>query len=251
MAGQDIRSLPRVSAIATMPSRLETFRAVVANIRGQVNHLFVYLDGFDEVPAFLRGLGGVSIYRAENVGNMHASSRFLCVRELTSPTVVAIVDDDIAYPADYVERLTGALHRFGGNALVGVHGRVFRPPHRSYVRDGFAVNFKDPLPRHRNVHEVGVGTCAFLSNRLPVDPRNWDRYNMNDIYLAIEAQKRGLPRIVIARPAGWMRSLSQGQADSLWSRTKKDDSEHSRRMRKLLGLYAGAAPLGTTRQSIS
>jgi hypothetical protein len=248
---EDIRHLPRVATIATMRSRLESFRMVFQIVRPQVEHVFVYLDGYDNPPSFLKGLAGVSVHRAEDVGNMHAASRLLCLRELTSPSVVAIVDDDILYPPDYVERLTRALQRFRGNALVGVHGRVFTPPHRSYVRDAVPLYFGIKLERAQSVHELGTGTCAFVSNRLPLDPRGWDRFDMSDITVAIEAQKRGLPRIAIARPAGWMRPIELGQDDSIWSRTQKDETEHIRRMKFLLGLYASSEGEDATRQRSS
>ena len=61
---------------------------------------------------------------------------------------------------------------------------------------------------------------------------------MDDIIVAIEAQKRGLPRIVVARQKDWMRPYAMHQDDSLWVKTMKDDSEQSRRMRLLLSLYA-------------
>jgi hypothetical protein len=120
---------------------------------------------------------------------------------------------------------------------VGVHGRIFTPPHRSYVRDVRTLHFAAGADRPSHVHELGAGTSAFVSDRLPIDPREWDRTDMDDLIVAIEAQKRGMPRIAVARPAGWL-NLAQEQADSLWARTKRDDSEQSRRMRGLLALYA-------------
>lgn len=237
-AAVDISSLPRVAAIATMPSRAETFQKVLAAIRPQVDQVFVYLDGYDRPPAFLHGMDQVSVQRAEDQGDLHASSRFLCLQQLSTPAVVAMVDDDIIYPTNYVERLVGVLAEARGQAVVGVHGRIFVPPHLSYVTDAMPLHFGLGLSRHCSVHEVGVGTCAFVSSVLDVDPRRWDRCDMNDITIAVEAQRRGLPRIAIAREANWLQAYAQEQADSLWARTVKDDTEQSRRMRALLGLYA-------------
>jgi hypothetical protein len=233
-----VTSLPRVAAIATMPSRAETFHKVLAAIRPQVEHVFIYLDGYDAPPSFLQGLDRVSVQRAEDLGDLHASSRFLCLRHLTAPSVVAMVDDDIIYPENYLEGLAGALHAAQGRAIVGVHGRIFVPPHLSYVRDAVQLHFRTGVERACSVHELGVGTCAFVSSVLDVDPRRWDRCDMNDITIATEAQKRGLPRIAVARQAGWLTPYAQGQTDSLWAKTVKDDTEHSRRMRALIGLYA-------------
>jgi hypothetical protein len=88
------------------------------------------------------------------------------------------------------------------------------------------------------VHELGTGTCAFISNNFNVNPKDWGRTDTDDIDVAIEAQRRGLTRIAIARTAGWLKPLAEKQTDSIWARTLKDDSEQSRRMRTLLSLYA-------------
>jgi hypothetical protein len=226
---------PRIAAIATMASRLQTFSQVLPVIHAQVDHVFVYLDGYGEPPAFLRDFERVTVRRAEDVGDLHASSRFLCLQDLTAPALVAVVDDDILYPPDYVEALAGALEALGGDAVVGVHGRIFIPPHRSYARDATSLHFAHALAENQPVDELGTGTCAFLSDRFRVDPRAWDRTDMDDLLIAMEAQRQGLPRIAIARPQKWLRALAKAQADSLWLRTQADDSVQTRRMRELMG----------------
>lgn len=241
--------LRRVASMATMASRLATFQMVLPVIHSQVDHVFVYLDGYDTAPAFLDGFDRITVRRAEEVGDLHASSRFLCLLELSEPAFVVIVDDDLAYPPDYVERMADVLRQLGGQAIVGVHGRIFLPPHTSYVRHVNPLHYTRALNTACHVHEVGIGTCAFLSSRLDVDPRTWDRNDMDDIIVAIEAQKRGLPRIAVPRRAGWLGGYTEGQTDSLWDRTKADDSEQIRRMHELLALYAADGQ--ETRQTIS
>ena len=87
------------------------------------------------------------------------------------------------------------------------------------------------------MHIVGSGTCAFISSNFNVDPRKWDAANADDIFVAIEAQRRGLPRIAVARVAGWLKAIAESQPDSIWAQTVIDDSEKSRHMRALLRLY--------------
>jgi len=228
----------RVAAIATLANRVETFQKVLPVIHAQVDHVFIYLDGYSVPPIFLESFDRVTVRRAEEVGDLHASSRFLCLQDLSTPTVVVIADDDIIYPPDYVDRLVNALQQLDGRAVVGVHGRIFLPPHQSYVRDATIFHFTRELIQARHVHELGTGTCAFISSNLDVDPREWGRGDMDDIIVATEAQRRGLPRIAVARAAGWVKAHVQNQPDSLWAKTLIDDSEQSRRMRALLSLYS-------------
>jgi len=228
----------RVAAIPTMASRAETFHKVLPVIHAQVDHVFIYLDGYVTLPTFLSRFDRVTVRRTEDIGGLHASSRFLCLEELSAPTVVVIADDDIIYPPDYVARLVAVLQRLEGQAIVGVYGRIFVPPHQSYVRDVVTFHFAQELPRDWHVHEVGTGTCAFISSNFNVNPKKWGRSDMDDINVAIEGQQRGLPRIVIARAAGWLKAHAESQPDSLWIRTQIGDSEQSRRMRALLSLYS-------------
>lgn len=230
--------LPRIASIATMPSRIEGFEKVVAAISPQVDHMFVYLDGFADVPAFLRHHRNITVRRAEKLGNLHASSRFLCLQELRQPSPVFTIDDDIAYPPDYIAVLSGLIEKVQGKALIGLHGRIYLPPHRSYVTDAMCVHFAGEQKQARHVHELGCGTLGFLSTSLPIDPRNWPRTDMDDIFIAIEAQKLGLPRISIPRPQGWLKPYAENQEDSLWVRTQKDDRAQSEAMRTLLRLYS-------------
>ena len=126
-----IRALRRVATIATMPSRLGTFPTVVARLLPQVDKLFVFLDNFDATPQpFL--LAGTPRYHplAGGRGNLHCNGRFLPLKDLAGPSVVVVVDDDIQYPRNYVSRLINGLAAASGRAVVGVHGRVFKPPYR-------------------------------------------------------------------------------------------------------------------------
>jgi len=238
VAADLIKKMPRVAAIATMASRIETFQKVLSVIHAQVDQVFVYLDGYTRPPSFLAGFDRISVMRAEDLGNRHASSRFLCLRELRVPTLVVIVDDDIIYPPNYVDALVDALQRFQGAAIVGVHGRIFVPPHQSYINDVITFHFAGKLLRPVHVHELGVGTSAFVSNIFDIDPEVLDNGNMNDIIVATEAQRRGLPRIAVPRTQGWLKAYAETQADSLWARTMRNHTDHSRRMRALLNLYA-------------
>ena len=235
--GSSILHLPRIGTIATMASRLDTFSRVLPAIHRQVDHLFVYLDGYSKPPSFLDRFQRLTVLHAEDFGNLHSSSRFLCLTQIEEPAVIISVDDDIAYPKDYVDRLVEALAEWNGQAVVGVHGRIFVPPYASYVRDAECLHFSNRLKRQRHVHELGSGTCAFVSDRLDVDPRDWPSTTMDDICMAIEAQQRSLPRIAIPRSRGWLKARAQDQPDSLWRRTRENDAQQGELMKNLLRSY--------------
>jgi hypothetical protein len=235
----EIRSLPRIATIATLASRTSSLRHMLPTILPQVDHIFIYLDGHSEAPQFLSRLNNATILMKDELHGLKCSSRLLCLKQLRQDSVVICVDDDILYPADYVERLIGLLDRLQGAAIVGVHGRIFVPPYASYVEDAHCFHFARELDRCHHVHELGSGTSAFVSGNFPVDPSAWDRHDMNDLHIAIEAQNRDLPRIAINRTKGWLKPIALRQHDSLWKQTLADHEEQDRRMKMLLSLYRG------------
>ena len=229
-----IRSLPRIGTIATIPSRADSFAEVLPRLLPQVDRLFVYLDGFDAQPSVLEGQSKLVVFRAEQCGNLHASSRLLPLTFLDTSSIFVVFDDDILYPADYVARLVEGLAARGGRAIVGFHANCFRPPYQSYVRDRICLNFKERLEIDTEVDELGVGTCAFLSDVFLVDPRKFPHVNKDDIVLAIEAKRRGLPRIALRRSGGWLPRHPKPQVENLWARTVEDDSAETRLLGQLV-----------------
>lgn len=239
---QQIRSVPRVGSIATMPSRLGTFTEVLEAISGQLDLIHVFLDTFEAVPSFLLNNRKIIVSRSQEYGDFKAAGRYLVQERLPSPSVMVFLDDDIIYPCDYVVRLVDALGYFSGRAVVGVHGRNFIPPYESYVRDATCFPFSEALAKDTLVDELGSGTCAFLSDVMKFDVRNWTRFDATDILLATEAKLLGLPRICIARRSGWLAPYAQSQPDSLWLRKKRDPTRYASLIRILMSAKAAATP---------
>jgi hypothetical protein len=237
--------------MATMPTRAETLKDMFYSILPQVDLFYIFLDNFEDVPTFLAHESKVVISRSQEKGNFHAAGRFLALEALEIPSVALIVDDDIRYPENYVSTMVENLAVAHGEAIVGVLGRSFRSPYRSYVADAVNYHFAQALTTQTVVDEVGVGTCAFLTEVMNVNVRKWTCVDANDIQLAIEGEKRGLPRICVQRPDGWLRPYSTNQPDSLSVKTLADHSRHSALMRSLISMRS-AMPTSSpvTKQSL-
>jgi hypothetical protein len=236
-----VRSLPLVGTIATIPARAESFADVLPRLLLQVDHLFVYLDGHAAPPPVLKEQSKITIFRAEECGNLHASSRLLPLTFLDRSCIFAIFDDDIVYPTDYIASLVEGLAERGGRALVGFHANCFKPPYESYAKDRVNINFKEGLEIDTEVDELGAGTCAFLSENLSIDPREFPYVNRDDIILAIEAERRRLPRISLRRSAGWLAKHPKPQTWNLWADVLKDDSTETKLLAQLISLSAKKA----------
>lgn len=231
-----IRAAPRIGAMATMPSRADSFARVLPMVAPQVERLYLYLDGFAHVPDVVGAHRNVVPLLAQEHEDLHAAGRFLPLRWLRRRSVYVVFDDDIVYPPGYVDAIVEGLASFAGRALVAYHGNVFRPPYRSYVRDRQCFHFAHPLAEDRPVHSIGAGVAAFDTARLSFDPADWPKGQGNDLQISIEAKRRGFPRIALAHPAGWLEAIGGVQPDSLYAAALKDDRVQSAMMRTLLDL---------------
>jgi len=236
-SASSIVSLPVIGSIPTMPSRGSSLSSVIHAVLPQVDRLFVFLDGFEDIPAELRDHPKIQPSLLPRQETLHSSSRYLAPHLSGSDAVIVLFDDDILYPPDYVSSIKLALAQRGGQAVVGYHGAIFMPPHQSYSQHKHTFHFAQGLDRDVYVHELGSGTAAFVSSVFRPNPESWRHHNMDDLYLAAEALKAGLQLIALKREHGWITPLAENQDDSLWRATLRDDRVQSNFMRDLLAHY--------------
>jgi len=143
------------------------------------------------------------------------------------PCLYVSVDDDIAYPPDYVARLRAGLRAWSQRAVVGFHGSILHRPLESYRKDRTKFSLDSRLNSRRVVDVLGCGTVMFDTAFLNFDVRGWPQVNKNDLYLAIEATRAGLPLVCLAREKHFLRPLETEQPDSIFAALKRDDSQET------------------------
>lgn len=227
----------RIGGIATMPSRAQTFQVVLASILPQLDRVFVYFDKYVEVPSAFRDHSKIVPLLPSQFGEFAGYGKFLGVRAHGEPCLYFCFDDDILYPPDYVEVMTGALYRHRLQAVVGVHASLLKSPYLSYRRDRDVVGFSHALGVDCYFDILGTGTMAFHTGIFRFDPGSWRFRDMADIMVAIEAAKQGLPRVSIRRPKDYLRPLDKGQSDSIYTRLVDDDSRQTAIVRQALQSY--------------
>ena len=241
----EIAALPRIGGLATIPSRVDTLATVIATIAPQVERLHLFLHGFDAVPEAARHSRVVPVLASSDTP-WRASGRLYGLNRESSPCLYFTFDDDIRYPADYVDRLADALVRHEGNAVVGFHAHNYRPPYASYIRDRKGFAFTKRKLFETQVDELGAGTLAFVSSRLPMDPRRWKYGDMDDIMIAQEAERAGLRRIALSRRRHYIGRARKDATGTLWKSVLADESRSIEQMRVLLQLMGRLPPSADT-----
>jgi hypothetical protein len=225
-----------VAGMATMPSRTQTFRPALASVIGQVDRLYLYLDGHAQIPEEVRGDDRVVPILSREVPGLNANGKLLGLALETAPCLFVCVDDDFAYAPDFVDHLRAGLAQHADRAVVGYHGVMLRRPFARYNEDRESVPYESRPRVARPVDAIGTGAAMFSSRALRFDVRNWPHVNMVDLGLAIEAAKAGLPMICLARRKRRIVSLAAQQHDSIHAALLRDDTRQTALARELLRL---------------
>lgn len=234
-SAQRIASLPRVGGLASIPSRAGDLAEVLGHILPQVDRLHLFLHGYAEVPPEAVH-PRIQVCLAPVDTPYRASGKFYGLARETEPCVYFGFDDDIRYHAGHVDRLVAALIRYGERTVVGLYGSSYRKQPLSFLDRHRTYRFQRGYALARRVDLLGTGTIGFLTEHLSFDPTTWPYGDMDDIMVAIEAQKRGMPRVCIARPKSSITPIAERQPDSLWSRTLEDPTRQTAQLAVLLEL---------------
>ncbi|HEX2841173.1 FkbM family methyltransferase [Hyphomicrobium sp.] len=192
--------------MATYPPRLKHLERAVGSLLGQVDHLFIYLNGYTSVPRFLRS-PRITALAAGTLEDLRDVGKFFHMS--TAPDGYFLtVDDDIEYPHDYAERMVQEIERHCRDAIVGVHGMIFANPLDRFFSERRRVfSFKDELASNVRVNALGTGTVGFHSSLLSMTPDFRSAKGMADLWLAIKAKKNSIPMYAIPRPRQWLKPI--------------------------------------------
>lgn len=222
-----------LAGMATMPSRSATAPDTIRRLAVQVDHLYLFLDGFTRIPDYAR-LPNVEILRSQDHGALGAAGKLLGALQGAPRDLYLFVDDDVLLPPDFARRVAAALRGPFADALVGFHGSRLLPGLRSYRRDRRVTELAHWVPRARRVDVVATCAGGFRCGRLAVDVRTWPHHNMVDLQLALEARARGMDAVLLPRRWRWIRFAAQAQEDSIYRNLLRDDSVQSELARRLL-----------------
>jgi hypothetical protein len=229
-----------VAGMATLEARKETFSLALPTVMGQVDRLYLYLDGYREVPEFVRGDPRIAAVLSHDLPNLHANGKLLGLALEPGDFLYVSVDDDFSYSPRFVDHLRTGLSRYDDRAVVGYHGVMLRRPLTGYNRDKTTIPYTSRPLEDRTVDAIGTGAAMFRSSHLRFDVRTWPHTNMVDLGLAVEAARMKLPMISLARRKRYLRPIANEQPDSIAVRLRRDDSRQTALARELLRLKSTA-----------
>lgn len=206
---------PIYASMATYPPRYDAAFKVVKRLAPNVDAMRLYVNDMHEgehvAPPWLRDLPTHVhvVLGSQASGDLSDAGKFYGVEHLPRKCYHLTVDDDIAYPDDYVRRLVRGIDRHQRRKVCGFHGCLL-PDEQvdSYYHGGQRekVHFRQRLKEDRPVHLLGTGVCGYHTQALDLKlTRDFHAQHMADIFLAIACQRQRVGMVCLGKPNDWLR----------------------------------------------
>jgi len=204
----------RVAAIASIWNRAKLLENTIESLYDQVDHLYICLNNYPEVPLFLDDDKITFVVKKNHYGDAYKFSwtnqdchYFPC-------------DDDIIYPPTYCRTLQDKVDELGG--VITLHGRIF---------DNFPIQSYYHLASHRTFctleqavdEEVmfgGTGVMCFNTKDVRPNLKYFRVKNMADIWMGLWCKENGIKITSIAHAEEWIKTQD---CKGIWDETHNKD----------------------------
>lgn len=218
-----------VGGLAAIPSREAALALMVDSVIGQLDHLYVYLNGFDHVPHFLKN-EKITVFRSQDSGDLGDVGKFFGA-QFAKSGIYFTLDDDIIYPPDYRSRMVACLRQFDYKAAIGVHGAFYSWNPASFF-DRQVIHYRAENKEIRPVSILGTGTVCFSLDHFNVELDWFRSANMADIWFGGQLKRRGFPALCIDRGVGWLQDADaaseQPESKAIYEMTRLDPEPYNR-----------------------
>lgn len=209
---------PVFCAICSIPERQDALSEVVRRLLPESEGLFVYLDRYASVPDFLLD-DRIEVYRSQDFDqDFRDNAKFLPYNKLKKKYPGGFyyftVDDDLAYPCDYIAHQTKTLNSFKNRVVSGVHGVIYDHAPRKYFNARVLYHYRtDSVKSPQMVNNLGTGTVAFHSDLFEnINPQEWGQGGMVDILFSIFCRQLSIPMICVPRTEFWLTDLNEASS---------------------------------------
>lgn len=207
-----IDGVPVHATMATIPGREALAREAMESLLPQVDSLHIAFNyGPTSLPRW--ATDNERITYSEHDNSLGDAAKF--VGALEHEGFVAICDDDIRYPSDYIAVMTHRAREHG--AIVTIAGSNIPGRITSYYngRKKVATAFtRRQTPKDTVVHIGATGGMVYHTDLITFPIAVFQQPNMADIWASIHAKRQGVPIVTIAKNRNWLHEL---QRDGRWS----------------------------------
>lgn len=205
-----------VAVMATFPARKRFVGEAIASLMRQVDQFYLVANQCNKRELERLVPKGTEVIIPPK--DLKDTGKFFV--KVEPDDYVILCDDDIIYPPDYVERLQSVYKEFEHlKPIVGVHGVTYSDFFDGNPAGRIVQVFHQVMPGHCFVNQLGTGTLLCRGTQMPEFAFMETSSKFVDVRFAVHSQRKGYPRICIARSGGWMKEIQTG--DSLFENFTK------------------------------
>ena len=227
-----------VANLATFPPRFSNLEKVVKSISPQVDRLNLVLNEYSEVLPGLEAYPNVKMILPPR--DLKDVGKFF--PDVTGADYVFLIDDDIEYPADYIERTVAAFNALPpGPKVAGYYASIYAMPkfglsprqlkvwllsksRRRIARCRRVFKLVDKLEHSALVDQVATGAMIIRAADMPPFSYMEGSEKFVDVRLSKWCFEQGISAIVLPREAEWMHDVPFDE--SIWKGFTKKDPPH-------------------------
>ena len=197
--------------IATIPERESLLINTIKSLYDQADRINIWLNNYRSIPLWL---SDTKINHHATFNNVGDAGKF----GFKAKGFIFSCDDDIIYPPDYVKKMMDRID----NNIVTIHGKIFRPPIKSFYHDSWnKYRLDQELAEDQIIQIPGTGVMAYHSDTITFDRKDFKKKNMADIFVGIKAKQCNVSVICVKHKKDWV--TLQHVDDSIWHRSHQSD----------------------------
>jgi hypothetical protein len=179
---------------------------VISALAPQVDRLNLCLNEYRQVPDFLARYPNLHLHLPTE--DLKDEGKFIF--EVAADDDVLLVDDDILYPPDYVERMLSFHKVLNFPCAIGVHGIIYSDFFDGRPLARLVAVFHEPLVKYMVVNQLGTGTVLTKGRFLPLRSFMQGSAQFVDVRFARHCLAHGVSLICVPRAKGWLRIVNSG-----------------------------------------
>jgi len=194
--------MKRVAQVATYPGRLANLPVMLESVAPQFDEIHVVLNEFTKRQQ-------QKLPRLDNVHyeippeDLKDTGKFW--RTPGQGEYVFLMDDDLRFPPDYVDKLIDFHRRLPtSRAVVGLHGVIYSDLFEGAPASRFVAKFDKALDKPILVNQLGTGVLMLPGELMP--PFEFMRTSQRfvDVRFARYCHENNIGLVCVPRAAGWV-----------------------------------------------
>lgn len=233
-----------IGNMATMPERLHCLYKALGSILPQLDHLNLYLNNFprtfnlyEHYPELEAYSHIIQFTSSRDIGDRRDHARFTDALKYGQGHYYVCIDDDIVYPADYIEQLAGRSETYHDKVALCVHGYGLWENLQDFTSDRARASryfhFEHELASDALVDVAGIGTL-FCPAELIEEDFSSPPYGFSDLVLAKYFFTRSIPVVAIRRQKSWLKGIPN--KSTLYKEARSENNDAKTYARELAGI---------------